>query len=163
MKASKTESQKKTSKKAEKKALEQHLVAKLYEALKSFGHDAEKIGEDLVLVSKFVAKKISKRMKSTKQESLKPPKTKKAEAVKSKVIKSPGSSNHTEPKDEVVLKKSAIKPEAVASSIKVSVAPIEAKEETIKAVKPGVKSNKRAKVAAKPSKPNTNPEKEHIN
>ncbi len=62
MKESKTEGQNKATRKAAKKALEQSLTAKLVEAVKSLGHDAEKIGEDLILVSKFVAKKISKRV-----------------------------------------------------------------------------------------------------
>ena len=67
MKENKPENQKKESRKAAKKALEQSLTSKLFEAVKSLGHDAEKIGEDLVLVSKFVAKKISKRVKGSKK------------------------------------------------------------------------------------------------
>jgi hypothetical protein len=60
MKVKKSEDQNKETRKAAKKELEQSLTAKLIEAVKSLGHDAEKIGGDLLLVSKFVAKKISK-------------------------------------------------------------------------------------------------------
>ena len=56
----------------------------MFEAVKSLGHNAENIGEDLILVSKFVAKKISKRMKSVKAEDSKDVKTNKALPPQSK-------------------------------------------------------------------------------
>jgi hypothetical protein len=68
MKTIKAESQKKDAKKAAKKELEKNLSNKFFEAVKSLGHDAATIGEDLVLVSKFVAKKISKKVGSTKKD-----------------------------------------------------------------------------------------------
>ncbi|TDO24342.1 hypothetical protein [Pedobacter duraquae] len=68
MKNSKAEVQKKAEKKAAKKELEKSLTAKFFEAVKNLGHDAEQIGEDLVLVSKFVAKKIGKKLGSTKKK-----------------------------------------------------------------------------------------------
>lgn len=151
MKASKTESQKKTPKKAEKKALEQSLTAKLFEAVKSLGHNAENIGEDLILVSKFVAKKISKRMKSAKAEDSKEVKTKKVSVPKSKTAKSSKSSKQSELQPEVLAKKAPAKPR-----------PLE-EPESLKVTKPIAKATKRAKAPAKSSKPNTDPEKGHIN
>jgi hypothetical protein len=66
MKTSKAEAQEKSTKKAAKKELQKNLTDKFFEAVKSLGHDAATIGEDLVLVSKFVAKKISKKVSSKK-------------------------------------------------------------------------------------------------
>jgi hypothetical protein len=68
MKTIKAESQKKDAKKAAKKELEKNLSNKFFEAVKSLGHDAATIGEDLVLVSKFLAKKISKKVGSTQKD-----------------------------------------------------------------------------------------------
>ena len=73
MKTTKGEVQKKTSKKAEKKELQKNLSTKFFEAVKSLGHDAETIAEDLVLVSKFLAKKIGKKVSSTKKAAAKKP------------------------------------------------------------------------------------------
>jgi len=73
MKSTKTEVQAKTSKKAEKKELQNNLSTKFFEAVKSLGHDAETIAEDLVLVSKFLAKKIGKKVSSTKKAAAKKP------------------------------------------------------------------------------------------
>jgi len=56
---------------AEKKELQKNLSNKFFEAVKSLGHDAETIAEDLVLVSKFLAKKIGKKVSSTKKAAVK--------------------------------------------------------------------------------------------
>jgi uncharacterized protein YkwD len=69
MKTSKAEAHEKGSKKAAKKELQKNLTNKFIEAVKSLGHDAATIGEDLVLVSKFVAKKISKKMSGGKKDA----------------------------------------------------------------------------------------------
>jgi vacuolar-type H+-ATPase subunit H len=71
MKTNKAEAQEKGSKKAAKKELQKNLANKFFEAVKSLGHDAANIGEDLILVSKFVAKKISKKVTSSKDASKK--------------------------------------------------------------------------------------------
>ncbi|MDB5021292.1 MAG: hypothetical protein JWQ28_2419 [Pedobacter sp.] len=71
MKTSKAEAHEKGSKKAAKKELQKNLTAKFFEAVKSLGHDAANIGDDLVLVSKFVAKKIAKRVSSSKKDGTK--------------------------------------------------------------------------------------------
>lgn len=136
MKANKTDSQKKAARKAEKKALEESLTTKLFEAVKSLGHDAEKIGEDLILVSKFVAKKISKRMKSTKQEEPKEPKVKPEAAVKTKPL---------------------------VASAKEDLAPLPTETKPVKLAKPRTKSTKAVKAPAKKAKPAVTTDKEHIN
>jgi hypothetical protein len=61
MKSNKTAVKDKDLKKATKKELQQSLSNKFFEAVKSLGHDAERIGDDLILVSKFVAKKLSRK------------------------------------------------------------------------------------------------------
>jgi hypothetical protein len=71
MKSNKTAGKNKDPKRAAKKELQQNLSDKFFEAVKSLGHDAEKIGEDLMLVSKFVAKKLSKKISGGKKEALK--------------------------------------------------------------------------------------------
>jgi hypothetical protein len=71
MKTNKTVAKNKDSKKAAKKELQQNLSDKFFEAVKSLGHDAEKIGEDLMLVSKFVAKKLSRKVTAGKKAAIK--------------------------------------------------------------------------------------------
>jgi len=140
MKANKTDSQKKAAKKAEKKALEESLTTKLFEAVKSLGHDAEKIGEDLILVSKFVAKKISKRMKSTKPEAPK------------------------EPKEPKLKPQVAVKTKPAATSNKENtVAPLATETIPVKIAKPRTKSTKAVKAPAKKAKPAATTDNEHIN
>jgi uncharacterized protein YicC (UPF0701 family) len=193
MKVNKPDSTKKTSKKAEKKALEQSLTAKLFEAVKSLGHDAEKIGEDLILVSKFVAKKISKRVKPVKQEAVKVGK-KQAKKVAAQAVpdtdhvddtlkissepkaglakrddsKIKTKSTRAPKKSEAVLKKAAAKPIATVSSVKVNIDPFveeaSAPAEEVKASTPAVvKSAKVSKPAQKKAKPASGDDKEHIN
>jgi len=154
MKANKPDSSKKISKKAEKKALEQSLTAKLFEAVKSLGHDAEKIGEDLVLVSKFVAKKIAKRVKPSKQEEVKAAK-KQAKCPKPAVAVEKAASETSElssteqnpqsipagdlkgkpkparapKKTEALLKKVAAKPKAMVTSVDMATEPVVAEPE----------------------------------
>ena len=175
MKANKPESINKTSKKAEKKALEQSLTAKLFEAVKSLGHDAEKIGEDLILVSKFVAKKISKRVKSQKQEAVKAGK-KQVKKVTVPIVSDtdPVDNATTKPKSprapkksEAVLKKVAAKPKATVSSVKVNTDPFveefAADVEEVKPITPAVKTAKVSKPASKKTKPASGDDKGHIN
>jgi hypothetical protein len=193
MKVNKPDSTKKTSKKAEKKALEQSLTAKLFEAVKSLGHDAEKIGEDLVLVSKFVAKKISKRVKPVKQETVKAGK----KQLKKVTVPAVPDTNHVEDtlkissepkaglakrddskvkpkstrapkKSEAVLKKAAAKPKATVSSVKVNIDPfVEEASAPVEEIKPSTpavdKSAKVSKRAPKKAKPAPADDKEHIN
>lgn len=71
MKSNKTAGKNKDPQKAAKKELQQNLSDKFFEAVKSLGHDAEKIGGDLMLVSKFVAKKLSKKISGGKKEGVK--------------------------------------------------------------------------------------------
>jgi hypothetical protein len=86
MKNNKAEAPVKESKKAVKKALEKSLADKFFEAVKSLGHDAEQIGGDLVLVSKFVAKKIAKKVGNTEKDAAKKA-GKAAEAAVSATVK----------------------------------------------------------------------------
>jgi hypothetical protein len=71
MKSTKAEAPKKGSKKAVKKEIQKNLTDKFFEAVRSLGHDAETIGEDLILVSKFVAKKIAKKVGNAKKGAAK--------------------------------------------------------------------------------------------
>ncbi|MFP5079813.1 hypothetical protein [Pedobacter sp. JCM 36344] len=66
MKVNKPKAQKKDAKKAAKKELENNLSSKIFEVLKHFGQDAEKVGKDIELVSKFIVKKVSKKFKDVK-------------------------------------------------------------------------------------------------
>ena len=66
MKTSKPKVQKKEAKKVAKKELEKSLTAKFLEAVKHLGHDAEKIGKDIEIAGKFVAKKLSKKFSASK-------------------------------------------------------------------------------------------------
>lgn len=189
MKAKKQDNSRKVAKKTEKKALEQSLAAKLFEAVKSLGHDAEQIGEDLILVSKFVAKKISKRVKSGKQEEVKGAKKQAKKASVSKpdeaaaealpsvspepapaidtAVKRKTKAAGTPKRAESVLKKVAAKPKATATSVKVNVDPFieqpedePTKEEQTPA--PVVKPVKSTRSAPKKAKPVAD-DKKHIN
>ncbi len=132
MKTNKTESQKKSAKKADKKALEKNLTEKLFEAVKSLGHDAERIGEDLVLVSKFVAKKISKRMQSAK-------------------VKEQGQKTGNNKPDETPKKtKNASKKSKVTQEEVLPATTVTAEEPPV--VKPTKKLNKQANSPATPAK-----------
>lgn len=219
MKANKHESPKKASKKAEKKALEQSLTTKLFEVVKSLGHDAEKIGEDLILVSKFVAKKISKRVKSgegstgkandaassgkgAKEAKVKKPGKKQAsilatptkaltsktegESKKATVLQKPPveldhaaisklpvkkntSSPRVPKKSEAVLKKVALKPKSITSSVKVNVDPFSAEKNhehpasEAQQTKPDVKSGSISKPTAKKAKLDPGTDNDQIN
>jgi len=189
MKAKKQDNSRKVTKKTEKKALEQSLATKLFEAVKSLGHDAEQIGEDLILVSKFVAKKISKRVKSGKQEEVKGAKKQAKKASMSKpdeaaaealpsvspepapaidtAVKRKTKAAGTPKRAESVLKKVASKPKATATSVKVNVDPFieqpedePTKEEQTPA--PVIKPVKSTRSAPKKAKPVAD-DKKHIN
>ncbi len=190
MKAKKQDNSRKVAKKTEKKALEQSLAAKLFEAVKSLGHDAEQIGEDLILVSKFVAKKISKRVKSGKQEEVKGAKKQAKEASMSKPdeasaealpsvspeptptidtsVKRKTKAAGTPKRAESVLKKVAAKPKATATSVKVNVDPFIEQPEDVESTKeehtpePVVKPVKSTRSAPKKAKPAAD-DKKHIN
>lgn len=190
MKAKKQDNSRKVAKKTEKKALEQSLAAKLFEAVKSLGHDAEQIGEDLILVSKFVAKKISKRVKSGKQEEVKGAKKQAKKASMSKpdeasaeampsvspeptptidtAAKRKSKAAGTPKRAESVLKKVAAKPKATVTSVKVNVDPFIEKPEDVESTKeehtpePVVKPVKSTRSAPKKAKPAAD-DKKHIN
>jgi hypothetical protein len=100
MKTTKAEVQNKTSKKAEKKELQKNLSNKFFEAVKSLGHDAENIAEDLVLVSKFLAKKIGKKVSSTKKAAAKKAEvaTEATEVIKKVKAKATGKDGKKAPK-----------------------------------------------------------------
>jgi len=66
MKTNKPKAQKKGAKKAAKKEFENTLSSKIFEAVKHFGQDAEKFAKDIELVSKFLAKKLSKKFEEAK-------------------------------------------------------------------------------------------------
>ena len=66
MKANKPKAQKKDAKKVAKKELERSLTSKILEVVKHFGQDAERVGKDVELVSKFLVKKLSKKFKDVK-------------------------------------------------------------------------------------------------
>jgi hypothetical protein len=163
MKDNKPENQKKESRKAVKKALEQSLTTKLFEAVKSLGHDAEKIGEDLMLVSKFVAKKISKKVKSDKKEvQTKVQNT--LEEGKTKVAKVKAAATNAE-------KTATPKAKPRTNGVKVDVTAFtETKEDKLKveppkskSSKPVLKTNKPAKSAVKKSKAASGKDKEQPN
>jgi len=162
MKANKTESQKKASKKEAKKALEQSLTTKLFEAVKSLGHDAEKIGEDLILVSKFVAKKIAKRVKTTEIEtpsslSLSEVKHKKKDSK----IKKSAKSKVAEPNIPVNTKATAD-----LQNQKAVVQEVKRTNPVVKATKPietAVKKTPARKTPAKKTKSATNTDKKQVN
>lgn len=134
MKVSKTEGQNKASRKAAKKELEQSLTAKLVEVVKSLGHDAEKIGEDLILVSKFVAKKISKRVNGGAREAEK----KAADALSIEQGKKTVKPSKEKKSDR---KKKDEDPKGVKATVKLD-------------IKPGVEAKRnKPEVKAKPSEP----------
>src|SRR5690349_2889812 len=96
MKTNNSKVQKKDAKKAVKKELEKSLREKFLEVVKHLGHDAERIGKDIEIASKFVAKKLSKKFKDVKSvvenkideaTSSKEPVAKKVEAVKKSAVK----------------------------------------------------------------------------
>lgn len=160
MKANKTDNHKKASKKAEKKALEQSLTTKLFDAVKSLGHDAEKISEDLILVSKFVAKKISKRMKSGKDEKVVQSETAnntqvaevEAKPKAKKVAAKVKTKRSTEKVENPTSQETALTPEKTVKTVK----------RTNPVVK-ATKSPKHVKAPTRRSKPSGKSENEHVN
>jgi len=122
MKNSKAEDQKKAEKKAAKKELEKSITAKFFEAVKNLGHDAEQIGEDLVLVSKFVAKKIGKKLSSAQKKAGEkvldavPEVGQKTASVKKDVKKTESAIKKVTAKTKPVI--SSVKVEAIATAEK---------------------------------------------
>lgn len=120
MKTSKADAQKKSAKKTVKKELQKNLTNKFFEAVKSLGHDAEMIGEDLVLVSKFVAKKIAKKVTGAKKNG-----GKKVNEVASAVAGAVGKTAEKPTtkgtkKAEKTAMKGAAKPKRVVNSVQVT-------------------------------------------
>lgn len=142
MKTTKTEVKKKASKKDEKKELQKNLSNKFFEAVKSLGHDAETIAEDLVLVSKFLAKKIGKKVSGTKKAAGKKtaavsPET--AEVAKTAKVKATGKNG-----------KKAIKAPEVLNNTQVT--DIASKEKLAQVMpKPTASTKSPAKKTAKPA------------
>ncbi len=122
MKSKKTAAKNKDPKKSAKKELQQNLSDKFFEAVKSLGHDAERIGEDLMLVSKFVAKKLSKKIPGAKKEAGK----KVADVVPETPLRTKKESDGRKPaikgvkKAQKVVQKASTKVKPVAHSVKVA-------------------------------------------
>ncbi len=93
MKAKKTSVSDKQRKKQIKSDLEVNLKSKLSDFVKSLGHDANDIGAEIKKMSKLLAKKLSRKVKSVKsitefkKESKGEPQ--KSKAVKKETVKSP--------------------------------------------------------------------------
>jgi hypothetical protein len=132
MKASKPKSDNK-AKKSEKKELEKTLTGKILEAVKNLGHDAERVARDVEIAGKFIAKKISKQLKSGK--------TVKSE-VKEKSLKK------GEKQVKRVVEKAAVKAKPVVNSVKVPA--IASEEKVAQAIKPRAKATPTPKVAKAP-------------
>jgi predicted house-cleaning noncanonical NTP pyrophosphatase (MazG superfamily) len=138
MKTNKPKAQKKDARKAAKKEFETSLSSKIFEAVKHFGQDAEKFAKDIELVSKFLAKKLSKKFEEAKADAV----TKVGDVASKPTVKEPIAA----------VKKSAVK---VSKTAKKAV------ETAVKKAKPVVNSvkvaaigteEKAAQVIAKPIK-----------
>lgn len=125
MKTNKTKPQKKTTKKAVKKQIEQSLTDRFLEAVKGLGHNAELIADDVAKLSKAAAKKLSKKFKEVKQavsdkiddaKATKKPVAKKVKLAKKDASKLVKKVDKTVSK---VVKKAVSKAKPLATSVKV--------------------------------------------
>lgn len=122
MKTNKSKSEKRTANKGAKKQIEKSLTEKFFEVVKTLGHNAEDIAEDIAKAGKAVAKKLSKKFKevapAVEQLTDKNSKLKKSKGEKVKSDKNISSKLKVEDKS---LKKIAKQPvnTAVSTSVKV--------------------------------------------
>lgn len=155
MKTQNPKTPKKEVKKAVKKALEKSLTDKFLEVVKQLGHDAEKIGKDIEIAGKFVAKKLSKRLKDLKEAT-----DNKLEAVKeatepaAKVKEIKKSTVKGAKTAKKIVKKAASKAKPVVQSVKVAAIATEEKaaEAIAKPLKKVVEKNTPAKAVGTVSK-----------
>jgi molybdenum-dependent DNA-binding transcriptional regulator ModE len=124
MKANKPKAPKKDAKKAAKKEFEKSLSSKIFEVVKHFGQDAEKVAKDIELVSKFLAKKLTKSYKEVKS------------VVEAKIEEA--TTNPAVEKKTADAKKGAVKVSKVAQKVV---------EKAVKNAKPVVQSVKMAAIA----------------
>ncbi|SFH47890.1 hypothetical protein [Pedobacter insulae] len=159
MKTNKAKSAKGSSKRTTKKELEHSLKVRFLEAVKSLGHNAEVIGDDIAKASKFVAKKLSKKFKGLKEaveQKLEEVKADKKPAAKKVKMAKKDAQKLVKKVDKTVskvVKKAAKKANPALSSVKVAAIATEKKAEEI--IKPEVTTATKAKapvkrVAAKP-------------
>lgn len=154
MKTNKSKPQKKTVKKAAKKQIELSLTEKFLAAVKSLGHDAEVIAEDIAKASKSAAKKLSKKFTEVKASvadkiddvtSPKEIKTKKVKLGKKDTSKLMKKVDKSVTK---VVKKAVAKAKPVANSVKVGgLATVEETKDVVSPVAKATASKPKARIS----------------
>ena len=125
MKTSKSKPQRKSSKKAVKKQIEQSLTEKFLAVVRTLGHDTEVIAGDIAKASKAAAKKLSKKLSEVKavvEDKIDDITAPKSKTNKVKLGKKDASKLMKKVDKSVtkVVKKAVLKAKPVATSVKVT-------------------------------------------